>query len=202
MIGRLTGILAEKVPPNVLLDVQGVGYEVQVSMNTFYRLPELKQIISLYTHFVVREDAQLLFGFYEEKERRLFRALIKISGVGPKLGLTILSGIATADFVRVVHNNDVAALEQLPGIGKKTAERLIIEMRDKLDDWKSETEDTALEGGAERLSHSVAADEAESALVALGYKEKEAKRAVSRIDSADMSSQDIIREALKRMVNI
>ena len=199
MIGRIKGRLAEKTPPDILIDVNGVGYELQVPMNTFYRLPELNEEVLLHTHFVVREDAQLLYGFYDVRERSLFRELIKINGVGPKLGLAILSGIESNEFVRVVRNNDVNALVCLPGIGKKTAERLIIEMRDKLKDWQSDTSDDSELNSAGPFGTNQAIGEAESALVALGYKPKEAERAVKSVASEGMSNQDLIRNALKVM---
>lgn len=202
MIGRIKGVLIEKSPPDITVDVQGVGYELQVPMNTFYRLPEVDHPVSLYTHFVVREDAQLLYGFYDAKERELFRALIKINGVGPKLGLAILSGIEARDFVRVVHNNDVAALQKLPGIGKKTAERLVIEMRDKLKDWPMVTEDgLQIDTGSVSSRQHHATDEAISALLALGYKPKDAESAIKAVASDDLSSQDMIRRALKSMAS-
>ncbi|MCB1663060.1 MAG: Holliday junction branch migration protein RuvA [Pseudomonadales bacterium] len=199
MIGRIKGRLAEKTPPDILIDVNGVGYELQVPMNTFYRLPELNEEVLLHTHFVVREDAQLLYGFYDVRERSLFRELIKINGVGPKLGLAILSGIESNEFVRVVRNNDVNALVCLPGIGKKTAERLIIEMRDKLKDWQSDASDDSELNSAGPFGTNQAIGEAESALVALGYKPKEAERAVKSVASEGMSNQDLIRNALKVM---
>jgi holliday junction DNA helicase RuvA len=202
MIGRIKGVLIEKSPPDITVDVQGIGYELQVPMNTFYRLPDVDHPVSLYTHFVVREDAQLLYGFYEARERELFRAVIKINGVGPKLGLSILSGIETNDFVRVVHNNDVAALTKVPGIGKKTAERLVIEMRDKLKDWPVAT-DGNMPAGSDNvvLRKNHASDEAISALLALGYKPKDAESAIKAVASDDLTSQDMIRRALKTMAN-
>ncbi|MEZ5523868.1 MAG: Holliday junction branch migration protein RuvA [Pseudomonadales bacterium] len=201
MIGRIKGVLIEKSPPDICVDVQGVGYELQVPMNTFYRLPEIDHPVSLYTHFVVREDAQLLYGFYEARERELFRAVIKVNGVGPKLGLAILSGIETGDFVRMVHNDDVAALTKVPGIGKKTAERLLIEMRDKLKDWPESREaELALEG-ARPVSDNLATDEAVSALLALGYKPKDAEKAIKSVAADGMTSQELIRQALKLMAS-
>jgi Holliday junction DNA helicase RuvA len=201
MIGRIKGVLIEKSPPDICVDVQGVGYELQVPMNTFYRLPEIDHPVSLYTHFVVREDAQLLYGFYEARERELFRAVIKVNGVGPKLGLAILSGIETGDFVRMVHNDDVAALTKVPGIGKKTAERLLIEMRDKLKDWPESREaELALEG-ARPVSDNLATDEAISALLALGYKPKDAEKAIKSVAADGMTSQELIRQALKLMAS-
>ena len=138
MIGRLSGILIQKLAPQLMIDIQGVGYEVQAPMSTFYQLPELDQPVVLLTHMVVREDAQLLYGFYSESERLLFKSLIKVNGVGPKLALTILSGINANEFVKVIRNNDESGLVRLPGIGKKTAQRLIVEMKDRFDDWKSD----------------------------------------------------------------
>lgn len=201
MIGRIKGILIEKTPPDILIDVSGVGYELQVPMNTFYRLPELNETVMLFTHFVVREDAQALYGFYDAQERSLFRALIKISGVGPKLGLAILSGIESNEFVRVVRNNDVNTLVSLPGIGKKTAERLIIEMRDKLKDWYGgEEQGLDSSGGDGLIAANQAIEEAQSALVALGYKSREAAQAVKSVAVDGMTNQELIRQALKVMV--
>jgi holliday junction DNA helicase RuvA len=200
MIGRIKGVLIEKSPPDICVDVQGIGYELQVPMNTFYRLPEIDHPVNLYTHFVVREDAQLLYGFYEPRERELFRAVIKINGVGPKLGLAILSGIEASAFVRVVLNNDVAALTKVPGIGKKTAERLVIEMRDKLKDWPITTEHgLSVETASVMTNQQHASDEAISALLALGYKPKDAESAIKAVASDDLSSQDMIRRALRSM---
>jgi Holliday junction DNA helicase RuvA len=200
MIGRITGTLLEKQAPQILLDVSGVGYEIQVPMTTLYELPELGSQTTLFTHFVVREDAQLLYGFNRERDRFLFRSLIKVSGVGPKLGLAILSGMDADSFVRSVQQDDVSTLVQLPGVGKKTAERLLIEMRDRLKDWILELDrvpgaQPATAGAREFLA------EAENALVALGYKPTEASRAVTAAndDSVD-SSEELIRRALKSMV--
>lgn len=200
MIGRLRGILAEKQPPLLLIDIGGVGYEVEAPMSTFYQLPETGATVTLHTHLVVREDAHLLFGFASEGERRLFRTLIKVNGVGAKMALTILSGIAADEFARCVRENDSATLVRLPGVGKKTAERLIIEMRDRLDDWE----------GAVTLAGATPADmvrsssdelrDAISALVSLGYKPPEASRLVSKVESEGLSSEEIIRAALKQAV--
>lgn len=194
MIGRLTGKLIAKAPPDICVDVQGVGYELQVPMNTYYQLPEIDHGVMLFTHLVVREDAQLLYGFIDEQQRTLFRALIKISGVGPKLALAILSGMNASEFVRVVTHDDAAALERLPGIGKKTAERLIIEMRDKLKNW--EIADDGATGQNPVAEGRRALEEAESALIALGYKQKEAQRAIKSVAQENMSSQNLIRQAL------
>lgn len=195
MIGRLRGVLVEKQPPHLLIDVAGVGYEVEAPMSTFYQLPETGQELTLLTHMVVREDAQLLFGFASESERQLFRTVIKVNGVGAKLALTILSGIAADEFARAVQDNDTAALVRLPGIGKKTAERLIIEMRDRLDDWQPEA---TLKPGAEPVvARSNTVQDAVSALIALGYKPPEASRLVGKVDSDGLESEMIIKAALK-----
>jgi holliday junction DNA helicase RuvA len=201
VIGRLKGIVIEKQAPELLLDVNGVGYDVLAPMSTFYRLPGLGDPIVLHTHFVVREDAQQLYGFYDKQERALFRALIKVNGVGPKLALTILSGIEADDFVASVHRGDSDALVRLPGVGKKTAERLIIEMKDRLKDWQLG------EGTNNPVSMPVAASanqlvaDAESALVALGYKPTEAAKAIAKLPDEYDNSEDMIRAALKAMVN-
>lgn len=203
MIGRLRGEVADKQPPEVLLDVNGVGYEVQMPMNSFYKLPEIGQQATIYTHFVVREDAQLLFGFGSKTERALFRELIKTNGVGPKLGLAILSGMSAEQFVRCVNMDDVTALTKLPGIGKKTAERLLIEMRDKLKGW-GEGADLELPEVVPAQSPVATAanavEDAISALEVLGYKQAQAKQAVKKVSQQGMSSEDLIREALKSMM--
>ena len=201
MIGRLRGVILKKTPPELLLDVNGVGYEVQSPMSTFYVLPDVGQEITIHTHFVVREDAQLLFGFMVESERSLFRTLIKVNGVGPKLALTILSGIEAEQFVYCVQNNDSAALIKLPGVGKKTAERLLVEMRDKFDDWAVVANAQLPEGATPLQSpHKISAD-AESALIALGYKPAEAAKAISAALDDDIdSSEELIRRALRGMV--
>jgi Holliday junction DNA helicase RuvA len=205
MIGRIKGELLEKQPPHLMVDVQGVGYELDAPMSTFYRLPAVGQMVMLHTHFVVREDAQQLFAFFDRQERSLFRTLIKVNGVGPKLGLAILSGIETDDFVRCVNNNDIAALVRVPGVGKKTAERLIIEMKDKFKDWMPANQPFALEGGSQALSTAQSFDsrqEAESALIALGYKPAQASKSVGQASKAgeDQSAEELIRAALKSMI--
>jgi Holliday junction DNA helicase RuvA len=193
MIGRLRGIIAEKAPPLLLLDVNGVFYELFSPMTTFYDLPEVGNPITLHTHLVVREDAQLLYAFHQEQERKLFRSLIRVNGVGPKLALTILSGIEPDLFVQCIQNNDTSRLTCIPGIGKKTAERLIVETRDLLAKWETNPEykSTAI---------SSQSDDALAALAALGYKANDAKRAIERIDTQDKASEDIIRLALKEMM--
>lgn len=199
MISRLRGLLLEKQPPFLLLEVGGLAYEVQVSMNTFYRLPEVGQEIILHTHFVVREDAQHLFGFNELRERALFRSLLKVNGIGPKVALAILSSIEPDNFVRCVAEQNATALQRLPGIGKKTAERLIIEMRDRLADWESGNDFVINADAPLGMLPKNAEQDAVSALIALGYKPQEASRAVTQIADKSLSSQELIRLALKNM---
>lgn len=210
MIGYLRGRLLEKYPPSLMLDVGGVGYEVEASMNTFYRLPEVGEEVAIYTHLVVREDAQLLYGFTDRQERSLFRELIKTNGVGPKLALTILSGTSGDAFIRCVEYEDVATLVKLPGVGRKTAERLIIEMKDRLKSFSSQPSGLKLMSDVPLpLAESVPAvvderREAETALVALGYKPAQATRSVeqaSRTLGAEASAEDLIRQALRAMIS-
>ncbi|MGH8280566.1 MAG: Holliday junction branch migration protein RuvA [Gammaproteobacteria bacterium] len=189
MIGFLRGQLLRRQPPHLLIDVHGVGYEVEAPMSTFYNLPEAGAEVLLYTHLVVREDAHILFGFGSETERRLFRALIRVNGVGPRLALTILSGISADNFVRCVRDNDTAALTRLPGIGRKTAERLVVEMRDRLDE--------ASGGVTTVMGEMRPREEALSALVSLGYKPQEASRMLQAIKEKDISSEEFIRRALQ-----
>lgn len=201
MIGRLHGILLTKKPPELLLDVHGVGYELSAPMSTFYQLPETGASVTLHTHLVVREDAQLLYGFASDAERQLFRALLKVSGVGPKVALAILSGMAVDDFVRCVRNDDTAQLVRVPGIGKKTAERLVIEMRDRvvnLDGGNSAELPSKTPGLP--IGKSNAMKDAIEALISLGYSPPEASRMVNTVDAADLSSEKIIRAALQTMV--
>ena len=203
MIGRIRGILVHKQPPDILVEVGGVGYELQVPMTTLFQLPQLGEEVSLVTHFVVREDAQLLYGFIDERDRLLFRQLIKVSGVGPKLGLTILSGMDSNSYARCVQRDDISSLVALPGVGKKTAERLLVEMRDKLKDWLEPAGAAANPAAdAEMLAPvtNIVAD-AEGALIALGYKPQDASRMVVAVnDEGIQSSEDLIRRALKSMV--
>ena len=201
MIGRICGVLVEKLAPEILLDVRGVGYEIQVPTSTLYELPGPGSEITLFTHFVVREDAQLLYGFNCLRDRSLFRSLIKVNGVGPKLALAILSNMEAEAFVRTVQRDDTSALVQLPGVGKKTAERLLVEMRDRLKDWILEL-DEAQPGTVAPGSDREMLAEAESALVSLGYKPTEASRAVSAAnDDSIKSSEELIRRALQSMVS-
>lgn len=201
MIGRLKGLLLTKQPPTLLLDVNGVGYEVDAPMSTFYQLPDVNQEIILHTHLVVREDVQQLCGFISETERSMFRSLIKINGVGPKLALSILSAISADDFARCIQESDTTTLVRLPGVGKKTAERLVIEMRDKLKDWQADTLSNGEPAGMIEIQHTAnPVEEAVSALIALGYKPPQASRMVSQIDNHDLSSEEIIRDALKASI--
>jgi holliday junction DNA helicase RuvA len=202
MIGRLRGTLLEKRSPEVLLDVHGVGYELQVPLGTIAQLPAPGQEGVLHTHLAVREDAQQLFGFWRREERDLFRALIRVSGIGPKLGLAILSGMEPDEFVLCVQRGDAGALKKLPGVGKKTAERLVIEMRDGLGDWHPAllAVPVASAPGSPAAARNRMVQDAESALIALGYKPTEAARAVNGVlDDAVEGSEELIRRALKGM---
>jgi len=198
LIGRLRGTLLEKQAPQLLIDVNGIGYDVSAPMSTFYSLPEIDETITLHTHLVVREDAHTLYGFATENERTMFRALIKVNGVGAKLALTILSGISAEDFILCVMDNDIAGLTRLPGVGKKTAERLIIEMRDKLKDWGKPSDESKSDNPSLSLVQPAdAVADAVSALIALGYKPAEASKMVRVVDAKDLPSEEIIRQALK-----
>lgn len=203
MIGWLKGRLLEKQAPFLLLDVGGVGYEIQAPMTTFYVLPE-NGTVELFTHMVVREDAQLLFGFASRDERSLFRSLIKVNGVGPKLALAILSSIDAKSFVACVQHDDVHALTKIPGIGKKTAERLLIEMRDRLKDWHDGDGAAPADGGPAEGAAPPArlmVQEAESALIALGYKPQDAAKMINAVNRDECgSAEELIRAALKRMI--
>lgn len=190
MIGRLSGRLAAKSPPQVLLDVNGVGYELDVPMSTFYNLPALGEPAQLLTHLVVREDAQLLYGFLTEAERATFRELVKISGVGPRTALAILSGLSVAELAAAVSRQDGARLVKVPGIGKKTAERLLLELKGKLG------ADLPLPAGATALSDAQA--DITQALQALGYNEREAQAAIKALP-ADIGVSDGIKQALKAL---
>ena len=205
MIGRLNGVLVEKQPPEILLEVSGVGYEVQMPMTCFYDLPKVGDNAIVYTHFVVREDAQLLFGFNNKTERALFRELLKANGVGPKLGLAILSGMSAQQFVSCVNNEDATALVKLPGVGKKTAERLVLEMKDRLKNWCNDlftpfSDSAVIEPASDATIANNAADDAVSALVALGYKLPQAQKAVKSVSKPDMSTEVLIKESLKSML--
>ncbi len=201
MIGFLRGKLIHKAPPLLLLDVQGVGYEVEAPMTTFYNLPATGTEILLHTHLVVREDAHILFGFSTEADRTMFRTLIKVNGVGPKLALTILSGQTAEEFHRCIYNNDTQALVRLPGVGKKTAERLVIEMRDRLPDL-GDGGDSALQPVVtmQNLGAANPKQEAISALCSLGYKSADAAKMVQTIPAEGLSCEEIIRLALQGAV--
>jgi Holliday junction DNA helicase RuvA len=187
MIGRLTGVLLEKNPPQILLDVQGVGYEVDVPMSTFYSLPAMNERVVLHTVMVVREDAQLLYGFASHEERAAFRQLVKISGVGPKMALSVLSGLSLADLASAVVNKDIGRMTKIPGVGKKTAERLLLELQGKFTASPSNSAISAVP------AHSV---DIVNALLALGYNEKEAEWAGKQLP-VDVGVSDGIRQALK-----
>lgn len=211
MIGRLQGILIAKNPPEILIDVNGVGYEVQMPMTSFYQLPSAGESVTIVTHFVVREDAQLLYGFIDINERALFRELIKANGVGPKLGLTILSGMSATQFMHCVKLEDVSGLVKLPGVGKKTAERLVVELKDRLAKLEvkqgvdltadfTNTEAGGSADGTSLLAVNEIKEEAISALIALGYKPQQASKAINAIYKDDMSSEALIRESLRSMI--
>jgi Holliday junction DNA helicase RuvA len=197
MIGRLRGIIIEKQPPELVLDVHGVGYELSAPMSTFFNLPAVNEEVMLFTHMVVREDAQLLYAFATERERLLFRSLLKVNGVGAKLALTILSGSDVDTFARSVQEGDTASLTRLPGVGKKTAERLIVEMRDRLKEVSSAMGiDTIV--SEMPMTTAGAKSEAIEALVALGYKPNEADKMLRSFDSEGLTTEQIIRQALQR----
>jgi Holliday junction DNA helicase RuvA len=201
MIGRLVGKLVYKKPPELLMDVHGIGYELLASMSTFYHLPEPGEEICLYTQLIVREDSHTLYAFYDMNEREMFRELIKVNGVGPKSAITILSSITPEEFTLAVMQQDTARLTKLPGIGKKTAERLVIEMRDRLTASASDTPYTGLPASTNIRPDRLAQQEAISALIALGYKPPEASRAINHVPDCDkLSSEEIIRAALKQLM--
>ena len=198
MIARLQGQLLEKEPPALLVDVSGVGYEVLAPMSTFYSLPETGDVV-LHTHFSVTENAHTLYGFASKNERRLFRVLIKVNGVGPKMALSILSGMEPEQLVSAIANNDVAALVKIPGVGKKTAERLVVEVRDK---FKDDCINNELSASVTAKAAPDIVGEAESAMIALGYKPQEAAKAISRVlkDRDVERSEELIRLALRSML--
>lgn len=192
MIARLAGRLVEKHPPSIVVDVHGVGYELDVPMSTFYHLPATGQEVTLLTHLVVREDAQLLFGFGSEGERQLFRQLLRISGIGARTALSLLSGMSVAEVQAAVAQQDSARLTRIPGIGKKTAERLLLELKDKLG---------PVAGAPAQAVASPAGDDALNALVALGYSDKEARAALARL-GPELPVQDAIRQALRILARV
>lgn len=200
MIGFLKGRLAMKQPPTLMLDVNGVGYELEAPMSTFYGLPATGEPVALFTHLVVREDAHILFGFGTDSERRLFRGLLKVSGVGPKIALGVLSGASVEDFLRIVEAEDVAMLTRIPGIGRKTAERIIIEMRDSVQKLSMPALAGHSLGPGSAQSFQSPQSEAFSALIALGYKPPEVTRLLKSADEPGLSTTEIIRRALKSAV--
>ena len=207
MIGRIRGILVEKAPGQALIECAGLGYEIDIPYTTFFHLPETGDEVTLHTHFAVREDAQSLYGFASRLDRNLFRLLIRVNGVGPKLAVGILCGLDARQFIRCVENRDSASLVKLPGVGKKTAERLLIEMTDRIGQLEGQFVPTSPEttGVGQVVGHAAsggaaATEEAEAALIALGYKPQEAARAISKVTEEGMSSETLIRLALRNMI--
>jgi len=198
MIGSLRGRLTAKHPPQLLIDVGGVGYEIEAPMSTFYGLPPTGTDVSLFTHLVVREDAHILFGFGTERERRLFRELLKVSNVGPKLALALLSGMSVENFLMCIEAQDADTLVRIPGVGRKTAERLLIEMRDRVKGFGEIAGIVVSAGGAEPAVGAQA--EAFSALVALGYKPAEVTRLLKSVDASVQTTEELIRRALQAAV--
>ncbi len=196
MIGTLRGVLSQKHPPALVVDVGGVGYELEAPMSTFYALPAIGEEVRLYTHLVVREDAHLLYGFSTESERRLFRDLLRVSGVGPKIGLALLSGISVDAFRVCVEAQDVESLVRVPGVGRKTAERLVVEMRDRI----RALGEGALAAGKAGTAGPGPAAEAYAAMVALGYRPAEVTRLLKEVVTEGAGTEEIIREALKLAV--
>jgi len=198
MIGLLRGTILDKQPPHLLLEVQGVGYELEAPMTTFYDLPATGGVVTLYTHLAVREDAHLLYGFAKVTDRDLFRHLLRVNGVGARLALTILSGMDAGAFAGCIQAGDTATLVRLPGVGRKTAERLVIEMRDRLDSLAGIS--LTPSGSAAARAPSSPLEDAVTALIGLGYKPQEASRMVRAIDAAELTSEEIIRTALQASV--
>jgi Holliday junction DNA helicase RuvA len=207
VIGRIRGILVEKTPGQALVECAGLGYEVDIPYSTFFNLPEAGDEVILHTHFAVREDHQSLFGFSSRFDRDLFRQLIKVNGVGPKMAVGILSGLDASQFIRCVEARDINSLVKLPGVGKKTAERLLIEMADRIGQLEgqfmpSSSGDPAagIAPETQRPTSHAPIEEAEAALISLGYKPQEATKAISKIAEDGMSSQELIRLALRAMI--
>ena len=197
MIGLLRGKILGKQPPHLLLDVHGVGYEIEAPMTTFYDLPSVGDEVTLFTHLAVRDDAHILYGFAKPSDRDLFRNLLRVNGVGAKLALTILSGMDTTTFAGCIQDGNTAALVRLPGVGKKTAERLIMEMRDRLGVMTAGQGSGVPQAGMGGTRMANPTEEAVTALIGLGYKPQEASRMVRAIETADLSSEEIIRNALQ-----
>ncbi|MEM7195935.1 MAG: Holliday junction branch migration protein RuvA [Pseudomonadota bacterium] len=193
MIGQLRGKVVQKQPPSLVMDVEGVGYELEAPMGTFYELPDADSEVTLSVHMVVREDAQMLFGFIDQTSRDLFRTLLKINGVGPRVGLAILSTLSSSELIACVRIEDVSSLVRVPGIGKKTAERMIIELRDRLKDFDAGVDNTpAVTSGQDDP-----VQDAVGALMALGYRQPDALRAVKSIQDEGRSREDLIRLSLQ-----
>lgn len=198
MIGFLRGTLLDKQPPFVILDVAGVGYELEVPMTTLFQLPAAGQPLELHTHLVVREDAQLLFGFYTRQDRQMFRELIRLKGVGPKLALALMSGMSADALVACVHAEDIKQLTTVPGVGKRTAERLLVELKGKFKDWDVPAGVVLPEAGSAAMQPATSAEQdAVSALAGLGFKPAEASRAVRAVFAEELSGEELIRLALR-----
>jgi len=198
VIGRLVGYIVEKIPPELMLDVNGVGYELTASMTTFYELPAIGEKVTLYTHFQVKEDSQSLYAFKSKGERALFRILIKVNGIGPKMALSVLSSMSSDELIANVQESDVTALTRIPGVGKKTAERLIIELRDKL--GQAAKNDLFSTPEVLRQVQADPRQEAEAALISLGYKSQEAAKAIAKVPVSSDSSEQVIKAALRNML--
>lgn len=191
MIGRIKGIILEKIPPHILIDCNGVGYEIEVPMTTFYDLPEVGSVVTLLTHFLVREDAQLLFGFATDQERIIFRKLLKVNGIGAKASLSILGGMTVQELTHTIQAQDVTSLTKIPGVGKKTAERLILELKDKFSDSKFKLTSNA---------NSTEMSDIQNALSALGYNQKDIVIVTKDLDK-NISVNEGIKKALKLLSN-
>ncbi|RBO82850.1 Holliday junction branch migration protein RuvA [Marinomonas aquiplantarum] len=198
MIGRIIGTLVEKSPPELLIDVQGLGYEISASMTTIYDLPQVGEQVTLFTHLIVKEDSHTLFGFTDKNERALFRVLIKVNGIGPKMALAILSSMSAEELIANVQDSDVTALTRIPGVGKKTAERLIIELRDKL--GQAAKGDLFATPAVLKQVQADPRQEAEAALIALGYKPQEAAKAIAAVPMDNADSESVIKAALQGML--
>lgn len=199
MIGRIKGQILESTPPYLMVDVNGIGYELSAPMPVFYNLPPLGEMVVLYTHLVVREDAHQLYAFSTVSDRQFFRQLIRVSGVGAKLAIAILSGISSTDFAHSIKQGDVSNLVRIPGIGKKTAERLIVEMKDRLDEWaETNAVESANDNNERQVSQAGPVSDAVSALIALGYKAQDASRMVRKLNTDGLSREEIIRQALQK----
>jgi holliday junction DNA helicase RuvA len=200
MIGRIRGTIIVKHPPHLLVDVAGIGYEIDAPMSTFYDLPEVGKEVVLHTHLAIKEDAHSLYGFAKESERALFRSLLKVSGIGAKTALAILSGASVDEFARLVQTGDLSALTRIPGIGKKTAERIVVEMRDRVEGLSSGATSSIARYGAPVPTDPIS--EATVALNALGYKPIEVSRLVKTVAEPGMSAEDIIRKALQASLRV